>query len=183
MKSNIVPSYGHITIPKHLRDVIVTEYGIADLRGQSDSEIIKRLICVADARFQDYLAQTAKEAGKLEEDWAIPTSARDNTPGKLQAALGHAYGDDLLPKFPFGTDLTNEEVALADSLRKVKALSEEPGEFVYTMLRALVHRADEQRAQPFLERIGLEHPNSSKEFLIAQLLMLELEENGYLKVS
>ena len=77
----------------------------------------------------------------------------------------------------------NEEIALADSLRKVKALSEEPGEFVYTMLRALVHRADEQRAQPFLERIGLEHPHSSKEFLIAQLLMLELEENGYLKVS
>ena len=41
LQSNIVPFYGYTTIPKHLRDVIVTEYGVADLRGQSDAEIIK----------------------------------------------------------------------------------------------------------------------------------------------
>ena len=28
LKSNIVPNYGHITIPRHLRDIVVTEYGI-----------------------------------------------------------------------------------------------------------------------------------------------------------
>ena len=33
LQSNIVPFYGYTTIPKHLRDVIVTEYGVADLRG------------------------------------------------------------------------------------------------------------------------------------------------------
>ena len=37
MQSNVRWSYGHETIPRHLRDVIVTEYGVADIRGKSDS--------------------------------------------------------------------------------------------------------------------------------------------------
>jgi len=31
-QSNIRWGYGHQTIPRHLRDVIVTEYGVADIR-------------------------------------------------------------------------------------------------------------------------------------------------------
>ncbi len=183
LKSNIVPSYGHITIPKHLRDVVVTEYGVADLRGQSDSEIIKRLVMIADSRFQQELMEVAKSTGKLEPEWKLPAAAKHNTPEQLEKALGKSMGGPLLPQFPFGTDLTDNEVALAASLREVKALTEEPREFVYTMLRALLHRADEHKAQPYLERLGLEHPHSSKEFLIQQLLLLELEEKGYLKAS
>ena len=34
LESNIVWEYAHSTIPRHLRDVVVTEYGIADLRGK-----------------------------------------------------------------------------------------------------------------------------------------------------
>ena len=34
-QSNVRWSYGHVTIPRHLRDVVVTEYGIADLRGKA----------------------------------------------------------------------------------------------------------------------------------------------------
>ena len=29
MTSSIVWNYGHITIPRHLRDVVITEYGVA----------------------------------------------------------------------------------------------------------------------------------------------------------
>jgi acyl-CoA hydrolase len=32
--SNIRWNYGHTTIPRHLRDIVVTEYGVADLRGR-----------------------------------------------------------------------------------------------------------------------------------------------------
>ncbi len=42
--SNIVWSYGHETVPRHLRDIVVTEYGIADLRGRTDEEIIMALL-------------------------------------------------------------------------------------------------------------------------------------------
>ena len=40
--SNILWSYAHQTIPRHLRDIIVTEYGVADLRGRSDADVIAR---------------------------------------------------------------------------------------------------------------------------------------------
>jgi acyl-CoA hydrolase len=35
LRSSIVWNYGHVTIPRHLRDIVITEYGVADLRGQS----------------------------------------------------------------------------------------------------------------------------------------------------
>jgi len=183
LKSNIVPFYGHLTIPKHLRDVIVTEYGVADLRGQSDSEIIKRLINIADSRFQSELLAFAKNHGKLERDYRIPFEARNNTPERLQQALAPLSNAGLLPSYPFGTDLTEQELALAASLRKIKELSEEPGQFISASFKALLHRGDEEAARPFLERIHLEHPETTKDFLIQQLLMMELEERGLLKVS
>ena len=88
-----------------------------------------------------------------------------------------------MPSYPFGTDLTEQELALAASLRKIKALSDEPGQFIGASFKALLHRGDEEAARPFLERIHLEHPETTKDFLIQQLLMIELEERGLLKVS
>jgi hypothetical protein len=183
LQSNIVPFYGYTTIPKHLRDVVVTEYGVADLRGQSDSDVIKRLINIADSRFQDELLEFAKEHGKVAHDYCIPEAARHNTPERLHAVLAPLQHDGLLPDYPFGTELTRQEIALAASLRKIKSLSEEPGHFISAAFKALLHRADPDAAKPFLERMQLEHPETTKDFLIQQLLLLELEERGLLKVS
>lgn len=183
LKSNIVPFYGYTTIPKHLRDIIVTEYGVADLRGQSDSEVIKRLINVADSRFQDELMQFAINHGKLPRDYTVPAIARNNTPDKLEAVLRPQMQAKVLPEYPFGTELTAEEQALGASLRHIKSLSEEPTQFLTSAFRALLHRSDEVAARPFLERVHLNHPDTTKEFLIQQLLLLELEERGMLKVS
>jgi acyl-CoA hydrolase len=183
LQSNIVPFYGYATIPKHLRDVVVTEYGVADLRGQSDAEIIKRLINIADSRFQEGLLEFAKRHNKLPRDYRIPFEARDNTPERLQRTLAVFQEQELLPSYPFGTDMTSQEIALGASLRRIKALSEEPGHFIATAFKALLHRSDEDAARPFLERIHLDHPETTKDFLIQQLLMLELEERGLLKVS
>lgn len=181
--SNIVPHYGHVTIPRHLRDVVVTEYGVADLRGQSDAEVIKRLLAVADSRFQEALLTSAKAAGKVEADYVIPEVCRSNTPERIRVWLAPAQRSGALPDYPFGTELTSAEIDLAASLRRIRALSEEPGHFVARAFRALLHHADSASARPYLERIHLEHPHTSREFLIQQLLLLDLEERGLLKVS
>lgn len=183
LKSNVVPFYGHTTIPKHLRDIVVTEYGVADLRGQSDSEVIQRLINIADSRFQNELLEFARAHGKVPQDYQIPQAARDNSPARLHQMLGPCQRNGLLPDYPFGTELTEQELALAGSLRKIKALSEDPAQFLATAFKALLHRADPQAAQPFLERVHLEHPETTRDFLIQQLLLLDLEERGMLKVS
>ena len=80
-------------------------------------------------------------------------------------------------------DLTEQEIILAASLRRIKSLSEEPTHFIAAAFRALLHHGDEEAARPFLERIQLEHPETTRDFLIQHLLMMELEERGALKVS
>jgi len=183
LQSNVVPMYGAATIPRHLRDIVVTEYGVADLRGQSDAEVVKRLVNVADARFQEGLLEFAKARGKLPRDYTVPARARQNTPEHLQRVLAPLEREGLLPEYPFGSELTEQERALIASLRAIKARSEEPAHFIASAFRALLHKADPEAARPFLERIHLEHPGTTREFLIQQLLLLELEDRGLLKVS
>ncbi len=96
-QSNIRWSYGHETIPRHLRDVIVTEYGVADLRGKSDADVIAAMLQVADSRFQVELARQAKDAGKLPKDFEIPAAHRDNHPERIARALKPAREAGLLP--------------------------------------------------------------------------------------
>ncbi len=183
LSSNIVPHYGHTTIPQHLRDIIVTEYGVADLRGQEDAEVIRRLIAVADSRFQDELAQAAKAAGKLPQDYRVPAEQRHNLPGRLQQALAGYRQGGLLPDYPFGTEMTDEELTLASSLRRIKALSEEPAHFLARTVRALLHHPQHEEAKHYLERIHLDHPETSREFILQQLLLLDLEERGLLRAG
>ncbi|PJA37806.1 MAG: acetyl-CoA hydrolase, partial [Lysobacterales bacterium CG_4_9_14_3_um_filter_62_6] len=78
VSSNLVWNYGHTTIPRHLRDIVITEYGIADLRGQCDEVVIQRLLAITDARFQDELVATAKAAGKLDRAFTLPEDWRRN---------------------------------------------------------------------------------------------------------
>ena len=86
--SNIVWRYAHATIPRHLRDIVVTEYGIADLRTRTDAEVIAALLNVADSRFQQELLAQAKAAGKIAADYAIPPAHR----GQPAAASGARAG-------------------------------------------------------------------------------------------
>src|SRR5690606_17891258 len=82
--SNILFNYGHCTIPRDLRDIVITEYGIADLRGQEDEQVYQRLIAIADARFQSALLEEAKQAGKIAADFVLPPSWQKNTPEQIE---------------------------------------------------------------------------------------------------
>ncbi|MHA1165099.1 MAG: acetyl-CoA hydrolase/transferase C-terminal domain-containing protein [Alphaproteobacteria bacterium] len=88
--SNIRWSYAHQTIPRHLRDIIVTEYGVADLRGKSDASVIAAMLSVTDSRFQGALLRKAKNTGKISRDYEIPLTHRNNTPDRIAEALGNA---------------------------------------------------------------------------------------------
>ena len=180
-ESNIVPYYGHITIPRHLRDIIVTEYGVADLRGKTDEEVAIALIQVADSRFQEELLEFAKENGKVCKDYELPEAYRNNTPEKIQQWVNAWREDGYFPAFPLGTDLTEDEIAIGKSLKDIKALMDNPGKLIRAIVRSFVHDVDEEGAQHYLERMQLAHPHTAKETLIQHLLLLELEENGYLR--
>ena len=124
--SNIRWSYGHETIPRHLRDIVVSEYGVADLRGRSDAEVIAALLAIADSRFQDELLARAKDAGKIAKTYEIPAAYRNNTPQRVARALAPFRDAGHLPAFPFGCDFDETEQRLLPALEKLDAASQSP---------------------------------------------------------
>ncbi len=124
--SNIRWSYGHETIPRHLRDIVVTEYGVADTRGKSDADVIAAMLQVADSRFQDELARQAKDAGKLPKNFEIPAAYRENFPDRIASALRPAREAGLLPPFPFGSDFTDVEQRLIPALQLLQDAQRAP---------------------------------------------------------
>jgi acyl-CoA hydrolase len=168
LKSSIVWSYGHVTIPRHLRDIVLTEYGVADLRGQPDGEVIKRLIAVADSRFQEELVTQAKAHGKLDAHYEVPERYRHNLPQMLEGKLRPWVEAGLLPDFPFGTDLTTDELRMLRALKKLKHASEHPTELLSLVFKSF--RVGKDMPPAYSERLGLADAHSFKDAVLRRLL-------------
>jgi acyl-CoA hydrolase len=164
-QSNIRWRYAHTTIPRHLRDMIITEYGIADIRGKSDREIIAAMLAITDQRFQGELLRQAKDAGKIERSFALPKSARDNTPDAIERALKPAADAGLLPTFPFGTDFTAVEQRLMPALQALKSAS--PAQLAALLIRGFGSRSEDTDC---LDRLGLARPKSASQWIYAALV-------------
>jgi acyl-CoA hydrolase len=172
-ESNIVFNYGHITIPRHLRDIVITEYGVADLRGRSDSEIAAALIAIADTRFQDGLAAKAKAAGKLPREWLVPEHARANTPEGLAAQLAPLASRSLLPVFPLGTDFDADEQRLIPALQWLKK-STATWTGKLALAAALGNEAPTEHEASALARMGFKPGGGLRELLLQRLVALAL---------
>jgi acyl-CoA hydrolase len=174
LRSNIRRSYGSITIPRHLRDIVVTEYGVADLRGRTDEDVATMLVQTADARFQETLLQQAQLAGKITKRYRIPDWCRGNRPERLEAVLAPYRARGLFPSFPFGTDLTDEEVVLKKALERFKRIVEQKRLPLprARLLRAITVVPDS--ARPYLQRMGLDAPRNLKERLLQKALVYAL---------
>ncbi|TVR94573.1 MAG: acetyl-CoA hydrolase [Wenzhouxiangellaceae bacterium] len=162
-RSNIVWEYPHVTIPRHLRDLVVTEYGIADLRGKTDEECIKALVCISEAPFQDEMVRRARQAGKLDKGWQVPDSARANTPEALRERFQPMR--ERFPEYPFGSDFTEIEQRLIPALKQLQGLAESKPRLLRAVLSG--RPADHQEA---LARLGLDQPANLKERLYARLV-------------
>ena len=174
--SNILWSYGNTTIPRHLRDIVVTEYGVADLRGLSDQDAIAAMLNVADSRFQDNLKREAQAAGKLRADYRIPDLHRNNTPRALEERFILPRARGLFSEFPFGTDLTREEIVLAKALKRLKARTSAPWPRIKALAGAAALRGIPAEVKPYLERMSLSAPKNKQEWLWQRLLTQELRD-------
>jgi hypothetical protein len=173
MQSNIRWSYGHETIPRHLRDVIVTEYGVADLRGKSDAEVIAAMLAVTDSRFQDGLMRQAKDAGKLAKNFEIPRAYCDNRPQRIADALKPAREAGLLPTFPFGSDFTEVEQRLIPALQVLQDAQRTPRRLAGLLWQGLTRTPDAFDAECLL-RLGLDKPTTWPERVYRALVSAAL---------
>jgi acyl-CoA hydrolase len=182
ISSNIVWNYGHTTIPAHLRDIVITEYGIAMLRGQREKDVIARLLNIADSRFQQELLAQAKSCGKIAADYEIPAQYRRNTPERLERVAARLRAEGLFPKFPFGTDFTHEEQVLGDVLQNLKVKMGSRRTLFRTLAGAVgsAGAAIPAAAQPYLARMGLDQTHDLKETAVQKLILAELREAGYI---
>jgi hypothetical protein len=164
VQSNIRWSYGHTTIPRHERDIVVTEYGIADLRGKSDAQTIAAMLSIADSRFQPGLLRAAKEAGKIAKSYEIPPIFRNNTPERVAQAIAPLE----LPPFPFGSDFTPVEQRLLFALERIaNAASVERVRFG---IRGFLRGAPTNSEAEALERMGLGRPGAWSDWVYRALL-------------
>jgi acyl-CoA hydrolase len=173
LSSNILWSYGQTTIPRHLRDIVVTEYGVADLRGRTDQDVVAAILNVTDSRFQDSLKSEAQRAAKLPPDHRIPDIHRNNTPQALERCFALPRARGLFSEFPFGTDLTREEIVLSKALTALKNQAGLPR--VRAIAGAVLSRGTPAAFRPYLERMRLQAPHTREEWLWQRLLVHQLK--------
>lgn len=175
LQSNIRFNYGHVTIPRHLRDIVVTEYGVADLRGLTDAEVAGRLLDVTDSRFQEALRAEIVRAGKLPASHRIRDQHRNNHPEALERALAPQRAAGRFTALPFGTDLTEEEVTLGRSLRRLQARARTWGGRARIAMSLVAPLPRDAKSLACLERMGLAAPRGLRERLLRRLVAAALK--------
>ena len=171
VSSNIVWEYGHCTIPRHLRDIVITEYGIADLRGKTDRKVIEALLNITDSRFQTALIEQAQHIGKLPNDFCLDPRFANNSPERLQAiAARHPH---LFPEYPLGCDFSAQEQDLLRALNWLKSKFKLTQ--IYELGKATLDAPAPHAFPEHLERMQLATPNGLREELYQRLLLAGLQ--------
>jgi acyl-CoA hydrolase len=171
VSSNIVWDYAHTTIPRHLRDIVITEYGIADLRGKTDAAVIEALLNVSDSRFQPGLIDQAQKAGKLPKGFRLDPLFSQNTPERLKDV--RARFPSLFVEYPLGSDFSHEERDLLRALNWIKSkfkLTE-----IIELGKATLEAPEPGAFPEHLQRMGLDHPQGLREELYQRLLLAGLQ--------
>jgi len=176
VQSNILWNYGHTTIPRHLRDVYVTEYGCADLRGKSDEECIIAMLAITDARFQDALAAQARADGKLRADFTVPQAWRGNTPSQLAVRMASLGKQGLFTPFPFGADFTDEELALLPALKRLQQVSASKLSLAAFLLSSLGQGPATAAEATALRRLALHEPRDFGARILRRLVLAALRQ-------
>ena len=172
-ESSLRWNYGHTTIPRHLRDIYVNEYGIADLLNQTDEDCVIAMTAITDARFQGELIDIAKQSKKLRMDFSGEPEWSRNTPLRLRETLAPFRKDGTLPDYPLGSDFTEVEQRLVKALGWLKANTATTTSKIGTVLRALAASSDDREA---LARMELESPQTIAERFGAKLVALGLKQ-------
>ena len=175
--SNIRWRYGHTTVPRHYRDLYVSEYGIAATRGCADREVIAQTLNIADSQFQTGLLADAKRAGKIDRNYSVPSSAADNLPSRIQAVFQDASVREHFPEYPLGSEMTATERRLLPALEWLESASATRLKRL-RLLAGLVAQPHNERHAEALSRMNLARPATLKERISRRLLARALDETG-----
>jgi acyl-CoA hydrolase len=170
---NVVWNYGHTTIPRHLRDIAITEYGIADLRGRSDEDCVRAMLAITDAAHQAGLAGAARASRKLGE--GMERLHTGNTAAALSRRLAPLRARGVLPDYPMGSDFTAVEQRLVRALAWLKPRA--AGRAKLALLARAMAGGTPSDTEA-MARMGLAAPDGLAERLEARVLALALRKTA-----
>src|SRR5579883_134484 len=173
--SNIIWEYPNLTLPRYARDIIVTEYGIADCRSKTDSEIIQAILNITDSRFQQPLLIKAKKYGKIPDDYQIPLVFQNNFPEKFPPLIAELRQHGFAKPYPLGSELSEDEQKIQEALLFLKNGSRLRLFFI-TFIS--VFYCNQEKYQKYLIRMQLLYPNNFKEWIYKKLLQYALKRTS-----
>lgn len=97
----------------------------------------------------------------------MPLHYRENLPQALDAKLQPWAEAALLPPFPFGTELTPDELHIVTALERMKHAAAHPAELVTMAVKSLWEGREAPHA--YLERLGLAEAHSLKDMFVRRL--------------
>ena len=174
-RSNVRWSYGHTTVPRHHRDLYVSEYGIAATRGKTDSQVIEAILSITDAAFQQQLRDTAVNAGKLVKS-ELP-SVSGNNAENVRSVFRDTAIRPHFPDYPLGTDLTETEQRLALALEWLQGATSTRTSKLGTVAKAILGSAKSDFSAA-MEHMQLGSPQGFAERLNKSLLQYALEQTS-----
>ena len=177
VESNIVFEYPSCSVPRQLRDVVITEYGIADLQGKRDDQCIIEMIQIADSRFQSKLIAEAKKYHKIAQDFELDPRYKNNTPEALKKKMSKMKDQGYFPVFPYGSELTNDEYELGTALRGFIVLLRDNK---IKTLRGIMRNWYAKTPTKFmshLERMGLAKPVGIKNRAYRAIVLYSLKQS------
>jgi acyl-CoA hydrolase len=169
-QSNIRWSYGHTTVPRHHRDIYVSEYGIAATRGKTDSQVIEAMLQIADSDFQPELLSAATAARKLRADYQPPEDPVHNTAAVLRGIFDRPELKPHFPAYPLGTDLTDTEQQLIPALEFLQASTINLASKLRLLAGAVFSGQRTSKNRGALERLGLDQANTWSQRLERRLV-------------
>ncbi|MDF1764616.1 MAG: acetyl-CoA hydrolase/transferase C-terminal domain-containing protein, partial [Oleibacter sp.] len=179
--SNIRWTLGNVTVPRHLRDLLITEYGIADLRYATDAECVKRVLAITDESAVDELIAEAVSSLKLSPNNTSEKSelsgqlAADNNADQIVNALAPFRQSGDLLDYPLGSDFTDTEQRLVRALSLLKTAMSSKKDMLSMLTKAVFAKKVDSEA---IARMGLANPKSVKEHLYQRLLNVALAQTS-----
>lgn len=176
-RSNVRWSCEHTTVPRHHRDIYVSEYGIANTGGKSDLQVIDAMLRIADSAFQPGLMEKAKNAHKLPADYRLPEDASGNSPQQLLKIFASEKFKRYFPEYPLGTDLTDIERQLVPALEWLQSNMARPSSRIGTLTGAVLSGGASSNTAA-IERLGLDQASGVGDRLTRRLVNYALSRTN-----
>ena len=105
---------------------------------------------------------------------------QNNYPDQITSRMAEFKKSGYFPTFPFGIDLTNDEIVLAKTLKALKGKLSRPSGAIGAIKQAIEIHSIPDTAKPYLERLQLLEAHTLQEKMVRKLIIAELTAEGYI---